>query len=83
MKEYRPLNPPEEVEEITYTKCDHCEDSFKDGQILTLPWGHYCKDCCDIYVEDNILEGDDYYQNQSDIELFKEKYVETFKLNYK
>lgn len=83
MKEYRPLNPPEETEADVYIKCDHCGDSFKDGQIPTLPWGHYCKRCCDNYVENNIREGDNEYQVNKEMKEFKEQYLLTFNTEYK
>lgn len=83
MKEYRPLNPPEEKEELIYTKCSHCEDHFKEGEIVTLGWGEYCKHCCDNYVENNIRESDDEYQIAKEMKEFKEQYLLTFKLKYK
>ncbi len=83
MYEYRPLQPPIEEEKIKLTKCSWCEDHFAEGKILTLPWGHFCKSCCDKYVEANIKEGDDMYQVNKEMEQFKEQYLNTFNLKYR
>jgi hypothetical protein len=82
MKEYRPLNPPEEVEEIEYIKCDWCEDKFIEGQIMTLSFGKYCKNCCDEHVENNIKYGFSDSQINKDMKEFKEQYLLTFKTQH-
>ncbi len=83
MAEMRPLDPPEEVEEIIYIKCDHCEDKFEDTKIVILSFGQYCKNCSDNYVENNIKEGDDPYQVNKEMKEFEQEYKLTFNFDYK
>lgn len=83
MKEYRPINPPEEVEEIEYIKCDHCEDSFEDHKTVILSFGKYCKNCCDNYVEQSINYGFSDAQIDKDMNEFKKEYKLTFNTEYK
>ena len=86
MKEYRPLNPPEEKDVDEYLKCDHCEQhfitGFENSEILTLSFGKYCKSCCDNHVEISINYGFSLEQIDQDMKEFTTEYLRTFKLPY-